>query len=116
MADEDDDIDDPTDLSIDLDDMQREQLHWELDSLKARVAELEGNLVRVTNQRDAALAALGASQPAEPSSGEHRDVNTENWQPSHTCRYCEGEGVIWVHDFRMDCKRCGGSGVAREES
>jgi hypothetical protein len=114
MAD-DDKVDDPTDLSIDLDEMQREQFQWELDALKAQLAALETKLAKVTEQRDAALAALGASQHAEHPSGERRDVDTENWEASNTCRYCDGEGVIWVHDFRMDCKRCNGTGIARPD-
>jgi hypothetical protein len=90
------------------DDTVTEQLLWEIEVLKSRVAELEVQLDRVTKQRDAALTAFGGGHPADV-----HDEGIEIWKPTNTCRYCDGEGVIWVHDFRMDCKRCGGSGITR---
>jgi hypothetical protein len=96
------------------DESQRDQLLWEIEVLKARVAELEAQLVKVTKQRDQALGALGASNPPTAPAADD-DVGTESWLPQNSCRYCDGEGVIWVHDFRMDCKRCGGTGIARDE-
>jgi hypothetical protein len=109
-------LEQPIDTSIDADSAQRDQLLWELSVLKSRVAELEKSLVRVTAQRDAAIAALGAtaSLAAEPVAQE--DDGIESWQPTNSCRYCDGEGVIWVHDFRMDCKRCSGTGISTSEA
>jgi len=98
------------------DDEQRDQLLWELEVLRSRVTELEEQLKRVTRQRDAALATLGASHPVAQPDETPRDVAHQSWQPTNACRYCDGEGVIWVHDFRMDCKRCGGSGVENSAS
>jgi hypothetical protein len=83
----------------------------ELDALRSRVADLELQLRTVTKQRDAALGALGEGA-ADLTTENGGDGAIEVWQPANTCRYCDGEGILWVHDFRMDCKRCGGTGVA----
>jgi hypothetical protein len=85
------------------------------DRLRARLAELEAGIRRVTAERDEALAdverlraALAAqSSVVEASSGDEPGTLDEA-----ACRACDGEGFLWVHDIRMDCKRCGGTGRA----
>jgi hypothetical protein len=87
----------------------------EVAALRARVAELEERLRIVTAERDEALVRLEAVRGARfgvdfevgCSTGSEPELTNEG-----DCRSCEGEGVFWVHDFRMDCKRCGGTGRA----
>jgi hypothetical protein len=72
-------------------------------SLQGRVAELESALRTVTLERDAAREALRRNLETDARAvAEERAVGS--------CMYCDGEGIIWVHDFRMDCKRCNGTG------
>jgi hypothetical protein len=83
------------------------------DGLRARVAELEERLRCVTAERDEALARIellrGAEYGSLLDSGLPRGRSTGALDEG-SCRACEGEGELWVHDFRMDCKRCGGTG------
>jgi hypothetical protein len=73
----------------------------ETEKLRDRIAELEEQLRIVTAERDEALRTAACAELIEPIVP---GVNV--------CGVCEGEGVFWVHDFRMDCKRCGGTGQA----
>lgn len=77
--------------------------------LRARVAELEEQLRRVTAERDEALARLEIHGAAQGNSTPETTLPDEA-PDANACQPCEGEGVLWVHDFRMDCKRCGGTG------
>ena len=67
----------------------------EIERLRARIAELEQQLRELTVEQNA---------PPEPAP---RDEDV--------CPACGGDGDFWVHDFQVDCKRCGGTGrVAKQ--
>jgi len=75
------------------------------DTLRARIAELEEQLQRVTAERDSALERLELLRG--PQYGSLLEAVDER-----ACQACQGEGVYWVHDFEMACKRCAGTGRA----
>ena len=95
--------------TADADDITRR-----VSELERRVAELTEQLQIVTRERDEARRALGLARiTARLSPPEHAapprppaaETTAEN-----RCPFCDGEGTYWVHDFEMECKRCGGSG------
>jgi hypothetical protein len=75
----------------------------EIASLRSEISYLEEQLLLVTMERDEALTALEVARlrrntgPLEPELLK---------KPDPACPYCHGEGIIWVHDFRVECKRC----------
>jgi len=87
-----------------------ETLRERIDELESRVSELSQQLRRVADERDAALREVTRLR-GEPSLG----VAVAPAAPATdgavvTCGFCDGEGVYWVHDFEMSCKRCDGTG------
>jgi DnaJ-class molecular chaperone len=83
-----------------------------IDELTDQIAELTEQLRTVTEERDAArheIARMRAECP-EPDAG-HSGLAKEPTSPLLVaCAFCEGDGVYWVHDFEMQCKRCNGTG------
>lgn len=65
----------------------------------------------VTEERDAAyreIARLRSELAREETSAVV--ANDEGASRIELCAFCDGEGVYWVHDFEMQCKRCNGTG------
>lgn len=84
-----------------------EQYLQRIQSLEERVAELVQQVERVTRERDAALEQLGGPRTG---SAERRLQSVTPPRPGSVCGFCDGEGVYWVHDFEMVCRRCNGTG------
>jgi hypothetical protein len=85
----------------------------ELRALRERVTDLEDQLRFVTLERDEAFATINAIRAllcGEPARLAPNDVYVSPGSKENACPVCEGEGILWVHDFRMDCKRCDGTG------
>jgi DnaJ-class molecular chaperone len=86
-------------------------LRERMEELERAVAELTDRLSEVSAERDAALHELSriridgiAAASEAPSSPHVSDTDLV------ACSFCDGEGVYWVHDFEMKCKRCDGTG------
>lgn len=89
-------------------------LEREVAFLRQRVAELETALRKAVVERDSALETLRrVVSRTSPAADDEAD-----WGPTTRkvgkCPYCDGHGVLWVHDFRMACRHCNGTGLAVE--
>lgn len=89
-----------------------EQMRQQLEELRGRIAELTEQLRTVTDERDSAHREIARLREAAAVPREEW-VGTEP-EPSSSrlvaCAFCDGDGVYWVHDFEMRCKRCDGTG------
>ena len=54
----------------------------------------------------------GGPESTPPSASRH----PEKPAPGSVCTFCDGEGIYWVHDFEMVCRRCNGTGYAPGET
>ena len=83
------------------------------DALRVRIAELEEQLRLMTLERDELLVQIHSRPQHEAVMSSTQTVTSE---PAATpldadmCELCEGEGIFSVHDFRMECTRCNGTG------
>jgi hypothetical protein len=87
----------------------------QIGELRSRVAELSEQLRIARAERDAArleLSRLLGGGTATTVEAARPEANLSS--DLVICAFCDGEGVYWVHDFEMQCKRCNGTGsVAR---
>jgi hypothetical protein len=91
-------------------------LREEIEELHHRIAELTEQLRLVTEQRDAARREIARLRDAAAGTAP-RDADADASAPLvEVCGFCDGEGVYWVHDFEMQCKRCNGSGLLSKGS
>ena len=84
-----------------------EQYQHRIEALEARVRELTLQLERVTSELDTARRQL--EQSAESAAAARENGGSEP-VPGSVCGFCDGEGIYWVHDFEMVCRRCNGTG------
>lgn len=85
-------------------------LREEIEELHTRIAELTEQLRLATEQRDVARREISRLRN-EAAVAAPRDSETEAVSSLvEVCGFCDGEGVYWVHDFEMQCKRCNGTG------
>ena len=86
-----------------------------VDELRDRIAQLEQALERVTRERDAALRESRAV--AGQAAAVVREVGPRAASTGGgLCAFCDGEGTYWVHDFEMKCRRCDGTGYAKQDT
>src|SRR4051812_36805888 len=91
-------------------------LREEIEELHTRFAELTEQLRIATEQRDVARREVARLR----SEGAALDECGNDARPASSlvevCAFCDGEGVYWVHDFEMQCKRCNGTGLMSKGS
>jgi hypothetical protein len=90
-----------------------EQYKQRIEALEARVAELTLHLERVARELEEANAKLESRDPESPPPSAPQRLDTP--APGSVCTFCDGEGIYWVHDFEMVCRRCNGTGYAPGE-
>ena len=83
-----------------------EQYQHRIEALEARVRELTLQLERVTSELDAARRQIEQSEESAAA----RENGDPEPVPGSVCSFCDGEGIYWVHDFEMVCRRCNGTG------
>lgn len=88
-----------------------------VEELRDRIAQLEQELERVTAERDQARresrAAAGQAAAVVREVGPRARVKSSG---GGLCAFCDGEGTYWVHDFEMKCRRCDGTGYAKQDT
>ena len=94
-------------------DIQREVI----EELRDRIAQLEHELESVRLERDQARresrAAAGQAAAVVREVGPRAPINPAG---HGLCSFCDGEGTYWVHDFEMKCRRCDGTGYAKQDT
>jgi hypothetical protein len=97
--------------------MSEDALKNRIEELESRLDELTEQVRRVSDERDAALRELALLRGEEMGPPPRPTIDVPASESGlGVCTFCDGEGVYWVHDFEMKCKRCDGTGIAARDS